>query len=86
MGGIWSEIYNNNVNWVSSDTDMILPAMNVNPDVITLTGFSGGSYYAGNMQIIHSATFAGAGLRSGGPFAAGYSCSNGNYDNCDADW
>jgi len=61
--------------WVSSDTTMFLPAMNVNPDVITMTGFSGGSYYAGNLAVIHSATFAGAGLRAGGHFGAGFYCS-----------
>lgn len=67
MGGSYSTSYNLFF-WVAPDTSLVLPPMNVNPDTITVTGYSGGAYYASNLAIIHSATFAGGGFRSGGPW------------------
>ena len=88
MGGIISTFYSNLV-WVSDDTPYVLPPMNVDPNMITTSGFSGGAFYCYNLAIIYSATFAGGGSKSGGPIGAGFSCSTdlfGNPDKCDADW
>jgi hypothetical protein len=64
--------------------------MNVNPDTITVSGFSGGAYYANNLVLIESATFAGGGSKCGGPYHMPSKCADGefygNVDNCDATW
>ena len=49
----------------------ILPAMGANPDTITISGFSSGSYMTNQMQVIHSSTFKGAGMFEGGPYMVG---------------
>ena len=67
------------VAWVPDDTQYVLPPMNVDPKYITVSGFSGGSFYGMNFAIMNSATIAGAGLRSGGPYGAGYTCSKGEF-------
>jgi poly(3-hydroxybutyrate) depolymerase len=76
--------------WVADDTNYVLPPMNVNPDTITVSGFSGGAYYANNLVLIESATFAGGGSKCGGPYNRPGKCSPmepfGSTDNCDATW
>ena len=89
MGGFISSFYNNNVAWVPDDTPYVLPPMNVNPDMIFTSGFSGGAFYANMLAIIYSETFAGGGSKSGGPMGAGFGCSTGlidNSDKCDSEW
>ena len=49
MGGNISSFYNKNFAWVSTDTDLRIPAMGINPDMITVSGFSGGAHFAGNL-------------------------------------
>ena len=85
-GPITSNFWNSNVAWVPDDTPYVLPPMNVDPDFITCSGFSGGSYYCMNFAIMNSATIQGAGLKAGGPYGAGYSCSGGNYEDCNEEW
>jgi predicted esterase len=82
MGGSISSFYNSNIAWADPSTNLRIPAMNINPDMITVTGFSGGAHFAGNLVVIHSETFAGGGMVAGGPFSAGYYCSAGNYERC----
>jgi len=43
--------------------------MGINPDTITFSGLSGGSYMATTMHVIHSETIKGTGLIVGGPYA-----------------
>ena len=85
-GPITSYLWNDNVAWVPDDTIYKLPPMNVDPNFITTTGFSGGSYYAMNFAIIHSKTIQGAGMRAGGPYGAGFDCSKGEFAKCDDAW
>lgn len=45
-----------------------LPSLSGNPDTITVSGFSAGSFMAMQMHVIYSDTIKGAGLVGGGPF------------------
>jgi len=60
----------------------------VNPDLITVVGYSGGAYMAANMATIYSATFAGAMSVSGGPFGNGFKCYRDPFglSDCDDEW
>ena len=51
-----------------ADSKFKLPPMGVNPDTITVHGFSGGSYMAHAMHTIYSETIAGSGVKCGGPW------------------
>ena len=77
MGISW--LYNQAV-WVSDDTKYILPALNVDPDTIIATGFSGGAYFGNILHLTNSETIKGVYLRSGGPFsdAAAYDAEVGS--------
>jgi hypothetical protein len=55
-GPITSYLWNSNVAWVPENTPYVLPPMNVDPNFVTVSGFSGGSYYASILAIVHSAT------------------------------
>lgn len=48
-----------------------LPALNADPMYTTVSGWSGGSGFANNVHVAHSATFKGVGLINGGPYAIG---------------
>ena len=69
--GVTSIIYNQ-FHWVPEDTKFVLPAMNINPNTITASGFSGGSYYASLFHVVNSATIKGVGLKAGGVYSLGY--------------
>ena len=45
-----------------------LPPLNINPDTITVAGFSSGAFMANQLFVILSETFAGASLMSGGAY------------------
>jgi len=62
--------------------------MNVNPDFITVSGYSGGAYMATNLATIYSSTFAGAMAVSGGPALNGFKCNRDPFglSDCDAEW
>jgi len=64
--------------------------MNVNPDTITTSGFSGGAFYANNLAIIYSETFSGGGSKCGGPMGLPAKCSAGepfgDAANCGTAW
>ena len=45
-----------------------LPPLNVNPDTVTVSGFSSGAYMANQIFVILSETFAGVSSLSGGAF------------------
>ena len=65
--------------WFTND-DYILPGLNVNPDTITASGFSSGSFMTTNVHFIHSNLIKGVGLIAGGMY--------GNHlddDSCDRD-
>jgi len=47
-----------------------LPTLNADPDSITVSGFSGGSYFATNMHVSNSERIAGVGLFSGGAYGS----------------
>ena len=85
-GPITSNFWNSYVAWVPDNTPYVLPPMNVDPNFITVSGFSGGSAYAMNFAIMNSATVVGAGLRSGTPYGAGYTCSKENAGKCNDEW
>ena len=85
-GPITSYLWNTNVAWVPADTQYVLPPMNVDPNFITVSGFSGGSSYAMNFAIMNSATVQGAGLKAGTPYMSGFSCSKGEFAACDDTW
>ena len=55
-GPITSYLWNTNVAWMPADSQYVLPPMNVDPNFITVTGFSGGGAYAMNFAVMHSAT------------------------------
>lgn len=55
-GPITSYLWNKGVAWVPDDTPYVLPPMNIDPNFITVSGFSGGGSYAMNFGIINSAT------------------------------
>ena len=76
MGNLESVIYNN-LFWVAEDTPYTLPAMNVNPNTITVSGFSGGSGYANILHIVHSKTIKASGLKCGPAYSFGYKLSGG---------
>ena len=86
MGGIISQLYNNNVAWVSDDTQLVLPPMSVDPNMVIVSGFSGGAFYSTNLAIIYSETFAGGGAKAGGPWGARFMCNKKNADKCDSDF
>lgn len=46
-----------------------LPRLNINPQTITLSGFSAGGFLASQLHFIYSSRFKGLGLVSGGPFS-----------------
>ena len=48
--------------------DVALPAMGGDPDSITISGFSGGSYAATQLHVIYSDLIKGSGLIAGGPY------------------
>ena len=68
----------------------ILPGFGVNPDTITMSGFSSGSFMTAQMSVILSERIKGAGMIAGGPYMVGeifgvkgsaeeisqYSCAN----------
>ena len=47
-----------------------LPTLNVNPDTITLAGFSSGATMSNQLLVVYSNTFKGAALFNGAPFAS----------------
>ena len=51
------------------DSDWNLPSLGADPDTITMSGFSGGSYQTSMMSVIHSDLIKGVGLFNGGPYA-----------------
>ena len=51
-----------------------LPALGLAADGVTLSGLSSGAYMAGQFQVAHAASLAGAALLAGGP----YGCSRGS--------
>lgn len=55
--------------FINSNKDS-LPSLNADPDSITFSGFSGGSYFATIMHVTNSDRVAGVGLFSGGAYAS----------------
>ena len=53
------------------DNSFLLPGMGASSVDITVSGFSGGSAYANNFQVINSERIKGAALLSGYPYAIG---------------
>lgn len=51
-----------------------LPALGLAADAVTVSGLSSGAYMAGQFQVAHAASVAGAALLAGGP----YGCSRGS--------
>lgn len=47
---------------------MKLLSLGVNPNTITISGHSGGSYMSTLVHVAHSATIKGVGLMKGGPY------------------
>ncbi len=47
-----------------------LPSMNADPDSVTVSGFSGGSWYATILHVSNSERIAGVGLLNGGAYAS----------------
>ena len=47
-----------------------LPSMNADPDSVTVSGFSGGSWYATILHVTNSERIAGVGLLNGGAYAS----------------
>ena len=45
-----------------------LPSLGANNQYSSISGFSGGSYMATNLNVIYSETFKGVGLLAGGPY------------------
>lgn len=89
MGGIFSTIYSS-MFWVADDTQYVLPPMNIDPNFITVSGFSGGAYMTANMVTIYSSTFAAGMAVAGGPYGAGFKCSgelfSGQPEDCGDTW
>ena len=59
------------VTMASTTTGQPLPTMNIDPDHITIAGYSSGSFMASTADVIHSDVFKGAGLLSGGVYGVG---------------
>ena len=51
-----------------------LPRYSIDPSQVTVSGISSGAYMSGQLHVIHSALFRGAGIIAGGP----YDCSGGD--------
>jgi len=64
-GTVWSII----LAWATYRSDT-LPSLNADPDSITFSGFSGGSYFSTIMHVSHSSRIAGVGLLNGGAYAS----------------
>ena len=47
---------------------MLLDPRQVDPDTITVSGYSGGSFFASQFHVAHSSMVKGAGLQNGGPY------------------
>ena len=65
--------------------DLALPAMGGEPDSITISGFSGGSYTASQLHVIYSDLIKGSGLICGGPYGDDnkFSLTRGFYSDSD---
>ena len=48
-----------------------IPALGANPDTVTISGFSSGSYMSTHLHVIFSDTIKGAGMMAGGPYHVG---------------
>ena len=46
-----------------------LPQLHLNPNTVTISGFSAGAFMASQLHFIYSGVIKGAGLVSGGPFS-----------------
>jgi len=64
-GTIWSVI----LSW-STYRSIDLPSLNADPDSITMSGLSGGSWYSTNMHVSNSLRIKGVGLFSGGAYGS----------------
>ena len=49
----------------------VLPVMGVNPNTISMSGQSSGSYMTNHMQVLHSERIKGYGMMEGGPYHVG---------------
>ena len=54
--------------WALDGDDYSLPAFNIDPATITMSGFSSGSYMSANMHVVFSDLIKGVGLIAGGPY------------------
>ena len=50
--------------------EMRLPSFGADPESVTFSGISGGSFMAHSMHVIHSYTIKGVGLVAGGPYGS----------------
>jgi poly(3-hydroxybutyrate) depolymerase len=66
--------------WGSAQAAVVpLPALNIEPGSVTVSGLSSGGFMANQLGVAHSATFKGVGVFAGGPYmCAGHS----NYTAC----
>jgi len=64
-GSIWGAIFYWNTYRESS-----LPSLNADPDSVTFSGFSGGSFMSALVGTANSDTVKGVGLFSGGPYGS----------------
>jgi poly(3-hydroxybutyrate) depolymerase len=48
--------------------DVYLPSFGADPDSVTISGISGGSYTANQLHVVYSDLIKGAGLIIGGPY------------------
>ena len=54
-----------------TDVSQLLPALGANPDTVTASGFSAGSYMSNMIHVAFSETIKGIGMVSGGPYMQG---------------
>ena len=45
-----------------------LPGFGADANLLTISGFSGGAFFADQMKVIHSDSIKGAGILAGGPY------------------
>lgn len=50
------------------DTSLNLPSLGADADTVTMSGYSGGSYFAAQQAVINSDVIKGAGMFNGGPY------------------